>query len=181
MENGLVAVDVLSRWIHVGAAIMLLGGSAFMRYVLMPAAGPLPEAEHEALRGRVMDTWRKFVMIGIGLLLITGLYNYIRAIPQHEGQGLYHGLIGTKILLALVVFFLASALVGRSKALEGFRQDRPKWLAITILLAALVVALAGVAKVAVPSSSPGSKEEQANSETRLPESAPPGEPIRMGA
>lgn len=161
--DALVAVDVLSRWIHVGTAVMLVGGSAFMRYVLMPAAGPLPETEHESLRGRVIATWRKFVMIGIALLLISGFYNYIRAMPGHAGQGLYHGLIGTKILVSLVVFFLASALVGRSPALEKFRQERPKWLTVTIALAAIVIALAGIAKVAVPPSTPAGTAEASTS------------------
>lgn len=153
----LLPVDILSRWIHVGTAIVVLGGSVFMRYVLMPAADPLPEDVHNDLRGRVMGTWRKFVGIGIGLFLLSGFYNYIRAIPAHKGDGLYHGLIGTKIILAFVVFFLASALTGRSAAFEGLRQQRKKWLAVTILLAAIVVALGGVAKVAAKPKPPVEK------------------------
>lgn len=145
--DAMLSVDVLSRWVHVGTAIVIVGGSVFMRFVLMPAADQLPEAEHNALRERVLGTWRKYVGIGIGLFLLSGFYNYFRAI-QAGKEGLYHGLIGTKIIVALVVFFLASALVGRSPALEPLRQQRKKWLAITILLAAIVVALAGVAKVA---------------------------------
>lgn len=144
--DALLPVDVLSRWVHVGTAIVLVGGSVFKRFVLMPAANGLPDSEHTALRERVMGTWRKYVGIAIGLLLLSGVYNYVRAI-QAGRHGLYHALIGTKIILALVVFFLASALVGRSPTFEPLRQQRKKWLAITILLAALVVALAGVAKV----------------------------------
>ena len=93
-------------------------------------------------------------MSGVGLLLISGFYNYIRAIPKHKGDGLYHGLLGTKIILAFGVFFLASALVGRSKSFEPLRQARKKWLTITIVLATLVVLLGGVAKVATRSASP---------------------------
>ena len=148
---------ILSRWIHVGTAIVVLGGSVFMRFVLMPAAAQLPDQEHQALRERVLGRWKRFVLVGIVLFLATGFYNYIAvAIPRVSEGGeaadhakLYHMLMGIKILLAAAVFFLASALVGRSPALEGFRRDRKKWLGITILLAAIVVALAGVLKVVV--------------------------------
>ena len=151
MDWDAIPLVVLMRWVHVGTSIVVLGGSVFMRFVLMPAAASLPEAEHEALRGRIMGRWKKFVMIGIALFLLSGLYNYlIVAIPRHKGDGLYHGLMGTKILLAFAVFFFASALTGRSKGLEGIRRNSRKWLAVTILLAAIVAAIGGFLKVARP-------------------------------
>ena len=39
-------LDLLSRWTHVGAAIVLMGGAIFTRFVLMPAAAELPEEQH---------------------------------------------------------------------------------------------------------------------------------------
>jgi uncharacterized membrane protein len=145
-------IDVLSRWLHIGTVIVLVGGSAFMRFALMPAAAELPEEQHQALRERIFARWRKIVMIGIALILISGLYNFVRALPhlQDDNKGLYHGLIGTKILLALVVFFLASALVGRSEKFEPVRQNAKKWLGILLLLAAIIVGISGYAKVAIP-------------------------------
>ncbi len=148
-------VNVLSRWIHIGFAIVLLGGSVFMRYILMPAAEQLPDAEHEALRARILTRWKRVVMLGITLLLISGFYNYlVVGTPQHKGVPLYHPVMGVKILLAFGVFFLASALTGRSPALEPLRRDRKRWLGVLILLAAIVVALAGYLKVAVPPTAP---------------------------
>jgi uncharacterized membrane protein len=148
MSDALLPVDLLSRWVHVGTAIVLVGGSVFMRYVLLPSAEQIPDDAHAALRGHVLGRWRKFVMIGIALFLLSGFYNYFRAMPAHRGDGLYHGLVGGKILLSFAVFFLASALVGRSPAFEPLRQARKKWLAVLILLSAAVVALGGAAKVA---------------------------------
>ena len=52
------------------------------------------------------------------LFIVSGFYNFARAIPGHKGDGLYHALLGTKILLALILFAISSALVGRSKAFE---------------------------------------------------------------
>jgi uncharacterized membrane protein len=145
--DDLTPLNVFFRWMHIGTAIVVLGGSVFMRFVLMPAAAALPDEEHTALRQRVMGRWKKFVMIGIALFLISGFYNYlVVARPKHEGDKLYHPLIGTKILLAFAVFFLASALTGRSAAFEGIRRNNKKWLLVTIVLAAIVVAISGVLK-----------------------------------
>jgi uncharacterized membrane protein len=147
----LTILDVLSRWVHVGTAVVLVGGSVFMRYVLMPSANAtLGEAEHDALRSQLIRRWKRYVMIGLVLLLASGFYNYIKiAIPQHKGDGLYHGLMGTKILLGFAVFFLGSVLVGRSPRFEGIRQNRAKWLSVLILLSAIVIAIGGLLKVAV--------------------------------
>jgi hypothetical protein len=126
-----------------------------MRYVLMPAAAALPEAEHQVLQQRIMQRWKKFVMAGIGLLLLSGGYNYLAvAIPSHKGEGGYHALLGTKILLALAVFFIASALVGRAKVFEAIRENRRKWLAVIVALSAVIVGISGYVKVAYPAKSP---------------------------
>ena len=163
----MLSLDILSRVIHVGTAVVLVGGSVFMRFVLMPAASRLPEKEHFALREQVLGRWRKFVGVGIGLLIITGFYNYIHlAMPQHSGDGLYHGLMGVKVILAMVIFFIASALTGRSEALDRVRQNAKMWLAILILLATILIAIAGFLKVR--GSVPGGDEGQSTAESYHP-------------
>ena len=147
MDSPLFFLDVLSRFVHVGTAITVVGGSIFLRFALQPAAAPMPEADHAQLRERIMGTWRKIVGIGIGLFLLSGFYNYIRAMDAHRGDGLYHALIGTKILMALVVFFLASALVGRARAFDRLRANSRTWLAVTILLATIIVAISSFLKI----------------------------------
>ena len=140
-------IDVLFRWMHVGTAIVLIGGSVFMRFVLMPATVELPDSEQQALRQRIMQRWKKIVMIGILLLVVSGFFNYVRKIQTSELTPLYNALMGMKILLAFGAFFLASALTGRSPALEKFRTDSKKWLLVLIALTAAVVAIAGFLKV----------------------------------
>ena len=146
MDN-VPAIDVISRFIHVGAAIVMVGGTVFMRFILMPAAAELPQAEHDQLRQRLLARWKQVVYWGIALLLLSGGYNYWLAIRLHTGDGLYHGLVGTKILLALVVFFIASVLIGRSTAFEKLRQNRAQWMGLIVLLAAVIVGLSGFVKV----------------------------------
>jgi len=140
-------IQVISRIVHVATAIVLVGGSVFMRFALMPAAAGLGDAEHEGLRERLMGRWRRFVHGGIALLLASGLYNYVVVMmPLHEGDGRYHMLVGIKLLLVLVLFFLASALVGRSSALQGLRDKARTTLSVMILLAAVIVAISGYLK-----------------------------------
>jgi len=146
--DGLTLIDVLSRWAHVGAAIVLVGGSVFTRFVLMPAAAGLQESEHIALRERIMGRWKKLVMAGILLLLLSGFYNYVKVgIPAHKGDGLYHGLMGLKMLLAFGAFFLASVLTGRSPQFDAIRADASKWLVVLLLLTGSVIAIGGFLKV----------------------------------
>jgi len=143
-------VDVLFRWIHVGTAITVLGGSIFLRFVLQPAASKLPEESHNQLRGLVMQRWKRFVHVGILLFLLSGFYNYLNGMAAHRGDKVYHMLLGIKILLAFVVFFLASALTGRSAAFEKLRENSRLWLAVTISIAAIVVGISGYVKVQHP-------------------------------
>ena len=150
----IIFLDILSRWAHVGATVVLVGGAVFQLFVLIPAASNLSDEDRSLLQDQIASRWQKFIMIGIGLLMLSGFYNFSRAIiiPKAEGMKfppLYHIVIGIKILIAFVVFFLASALSGKSKALESFRTQQKKWLAITITLAVIVIAMAGYAKVAI--------------------------------
>ncbi|GIW96791.1 MAG: hypothetical protein KatS3mg111_0124 [Pirellulaceae bacterium] len=140
-------LDVVSRIVHVGTAIVLVGGATFLRFVLLPAAERIEQSAHEALADSIREKWKRFVHLGIVLLLASGFYNYVRALPLHQGDSLYHALVGTKILAAFVVFFIASALVGRSPALESVRRHRKRWLAILLILAAIIVAISGFVKV----------------------------------
>lgn len=128
-------------------AIVLIGGSVFTLLVLMPAAKLLSEDSESQLRQAVTGRWKRFVHAGILLFLASGFYNYIKAIPLHKGDGLYHGLIGGKMLLAFGVFFLAAAMVGRSPALEPIRQNRKTWLTVLVALSVVIVGLASYAKV----------------------------------
>ncbi|TWU46320.1 hypothetical protein Poly51_57160 [Rubripirellula tenax] len=140
-------IDVLSRIVHVSTAIALVGGSLFTLMVLLPSASELGEEPHKKLAAAIAGRWKKFVHIGVTLFLVSGLYNFVRAIPLHKGDGTYHMLIGIKMVLALFVFFLAAALVGRSEKLAGIRNARKKWLTVLVILAAVIVAISGYTKV----------------------------------
>lgn len=150
MDPTQLTLYTLTRILHVGTAIVLVGGIFFVRFLLMPAATRvLSEADHTKLRAAVMEGWKKYVHAGIGLFLLSGGINYYRVIAErsHKGDPLYHALLGTKMLLALVIFFIASALVGRSAKFESLRQHGRKWLGVNLALALIIVAISGFLKV----------------------------------
>lgn len=142
MDETLI-LPILSRWAHVGTAIVLVGGTAFFRLILIPAL----EGDNSELLGRIRERWKKVVHSGIAIFLLSGFYNYVTMIPKHKGDGLYHGLVGTKILLAMFVFFIASALVGNKPGTQKFRDDAKKWTGIMLMVAAVIVAISGFVKV----------------------------------
>lgn len=135
-------VAVVSRWVHVGTAVVLIGGLTALRFVVAPVLAGNTTAL-EAIRQR----WKKFVHVGIALFLLSGFVNYFLAMASHKGDGLYHGLIGTKIILALIAFFFASALVGRSAGTQKFRDQSAKWKTVVLVLAAVIIAMSGFVKV----------------------------------
>jgi uncharacterized membrane protein len=136
---------VLMRWLHITGAVVAAGGTIFGLLVMLPALRGL----EPDVRSDIMESVRKrfslLFMAGIAALVASGFYNYIAVeIPQHQGQGLYHGLMGAKIALAMVVFFIGSALVGRSKAFEGLRRKRRRWMRRNVTLLLIILVLAAI-------------------------------------
>lgn len=150
---------VASRWLHIVGAITAVGGAIFMRAIVMPSAKDMPADAAQAVRDAFRKRWSMVYGICILTLLATGFYNYlVVTAPQHRGQGAYNALIGLKVILAFAVFFVGSALAGRSPAFEGLRRNAPRWLIINVGLALIVVAIATVLKFipTVPQAAAGS-------------------------
>ncbi|HVJ66331.1 MAG TPA: hypothetical protein VM510_00025 [Caulifigura sp.] len=146
-----MSFDVYSRWFHIWFAAVLLGGAVFQWFALGPAVRDLTDAQKPLFREWVNARWRLVVMAGSLILLVTGFYNYLIVLrPLHKGDGIYHGLMGLKILLALAVFFFAAALAGRSPKFEGMRRRAAMWNLVLIGLLTAIVFIGGYLKVARP-------------------------------
>jgi uncharacterized membrane protein len=153
-------VGILFRWFHILAAVTAVGGTIFMRMALLPSVSVLSDEQRKTLHEAVRSRWVKFVMGAILFLLVSGFYNFFmkaRQLPA-EYKGLYHALFGTKFLMAMVIFFVASALAGRSAAFDGIRKNARFWLTLNMVLGITVVCISGVMR-AVPVKEKG--EEQA--------------------
>lgn len=140
--NELVAL--LMRWMHILSAIALMGGTIFMRFALHPSLATLDAAQQEQLKTAVRRHWAKWVMATSGFLLLSGIVNIVIFTANKEVSAMpYHPIVTLKMLLALVIFFIASVLVGRSANAEKFRAKAVFWLNLNLVLAVVVVMIGG--------------------------------------
>jgi uncharacterized membrane protein len=152
LDGSLVPV-IISRWIHLFAVIVAVGGTVFMRLIVHPTAREvLPPDVGGQFGPTIVRRWSRVLHTCIALILLTGLYNTIVQFPRHRGQPAYHSLWGVKVILALALFFIAIAIMGKSPAFEGMRKNRPMWMAVNIALAAIIVLLSNVLKNLPPTS-----------------------------
>ena len=133
------ALLLLLRWVHIFGAVILVGGLCFSRFALLPALADTEEGSREKLHESIRRKWLPWVILGITLLLVSGLTNFLLFNSTVKSQGWgdgqwmkqtnYHAIFGVKFLLALVVFYFTSGLVGRSSGTAWIRNDRARWQA----------------------------------------------------
>jgi len=147
-------VTLLLRWAHVLAAVVALGGLLFARVALLPTVEELGEETADRVHAGIRRRWLPWVIGAITLLFASGLANYILLIrrikdapelwgPDWMQQTGYHALFGVKFLLAMIVFFLASGLVGRGAGTQWIRDGRRQWLTVATALGIGVVLISG--------------------------------------
>ena len=144
---------LLLRWAHVLAAIVAMGGLVFARFALVPALSDFDAATREKIHDSIRRRWLPWVIGAITVLLASGLANFLlfnNRVKEGEwadGQWMrdnsYHAMFGAKFLLAMVAFYFASGLVGRGQGTQWIRNDRAKWLSVTLGLMLAVVLLSG--------------------------------------
>ena len=133
------------RWMHIVPAVVAGGAMIFVRFALLPALSTLPDAERVRVKETIDRRWRVVVMACITLLLVSGLANFVLyQAPVHKGQQLYHALFGVKFVAAMIVFFLASALSGRSAALASIRANSRFWAGAAAALVVVILLISGV-------------------------------------
>ncbi|HVX86730.1 MAG TPA: hypothetical protein VH253_18250 [Phycisphaerae bacterium] len=138
------------RYVHIASAILMIGGPFFVWFAFMPAARRvLDEESHRKLSEAVNGRWRHMVYLLITLFLISGLYTFLVPVRVNgvlitsrwrdfgeSDKRLYHMIFGFKMIAAFGIFFLASALAGRTKTFAGIRAKRKTFIAVLLLLAA---------------------------------------------
>jgi len=144
---------LLLRWAHVLAAIVAMGGLFFARFALVPALSEIDATTRDRIHDAIRRRWLPWVIGSITVLLASGLANFFLFNGRVKTEGWagdqwmrdtsYHALFGAKFLLALVAFYFASALVGRGEGTQWVRNDRAKWLSVTLGLTLAVVMLSG--------------------------------------
>ena len=139
-------LNLISRWLHIIPAIIMVGGTLFIRLALIPASekGEINADSREAVR----RNWAKWIAICTLLLLVSGFYNaYVKA-SSLQLSGAYVGLLLVKMLLAFGVFYLAARLAGKSAKAIEMRTQEKKWTNMLCLLMLAIVVIAGWMKTA---------------------------------
>ena len=134
-----------SRVLHILASIVLVGGLFYLRTIVAPRlrAGDMAAGADPWFAGSRAG-WAKWVGIATAVLLLTGLFNFYTIVTTYEIATSYHMIGGLKILVALVVFFLAAILAGHTPLAEQFRQKMKFWLSACLVAAVVVVVIGSV-------------------------------------
>lgn len=146
MSNEII-LPLIMRWMHILSAIIGVGGTIFVGFVLNPAMQKgLADDAREAFRNAVMKRWKIFIHPTIILFLLSGFYNYIVVTsPLHRDQSLYHILFGVKFLLALLFFAVVIVATSTLSWSKRLRERGGMWT-LQILLATAIVLVAGLMK-----------------------------------
>jgi uncharacterized membrane protein len=128
---------IVMRYLHIVSAISVVGGILFVMVCLKPAMRVLDEGLRESMMGVVRGRFHKVVIAGIIGLLISGIFNWMTAVEAYsQFKPASDALIGTKVLLALIMFAVVAARMSNIIKSDKLAQM------INIHLAAIVILLA---------------------------------------
>lgn len=130
-------MSTLFQWIHVSAAVIGVGGLAFILIVLLPASRTLDPERQESLLQTVSSRFRWVTWSVIVLLMGSGIYN--TSLAWEAPWGKYWSWLSIKIGLAIVVFLIVLCLSIPLRVLAPFRERRTFWLRLAFVLAMVVI------------------------------------------
>ncbi|HUN81041.1 MAG TPA: hypothetical protein VMV81_05960, partial [Phycisphaerae bacterium] len=77
--------NIIMRFFHIFAVVMAVGGSIFTAFVVLPATHVLTPETRDNFYEIARKRSATLVALSIGLLLITGFYNYLMVqMPMHK-------------------------------------------------------------------------------------------------
>lgn len=126
------------QWIHVSAAVVGVGGMAFMLFLLMPSLRVLAPDQRELLMKKVQGRFRMVSWSVILLLIVSGLFN-VRTYYWELAWGRAWAFLTAKIVLAVAVFALSFALTMPLPIFDKIRARRKRWMTVAFALAMIVI------------------------------------------
>ncbi len=139
--------NVFTRWLHVTCAVVGVGALVCLGLVLLPALGEAEAGVRQAVMARLLPRLKRLLHLALGLLLVTGFYNFYLVMPKVKSldhRGLYQPIIGTKILLALVLFGMVTALLSSVPPSAALLEKRSGWVSLLIALALVILFLSAI-------------------------------------
>lgn len=134
---------ILSRWVHIMSAVLVIGGTFFMRIILPLGLAQADAASREAVFLRCRRIFKMLVHTCILFLLLSGAFNTWRAWKDYGlNHPLMHGLWGPHMFLGVTAMVIALILLAS--------KQPPKWhktgAAINLVILFLAVAVASTLK-----------------------------------
>ena len=109
-------LHILSRFVHISSAILLLGGAFYARQVLLPILSGLPSGQVDIPARTAQTRFRATLWSLLVLIVLSGLYNFTSySGPPHTST--YHMWFGIKMLLVLHI--LATAVLWGTSPYSG--------------------------------------------------------------
>ncbi len=139
-------MSLVSRWLHVLAAITWIGGMLFITLVLMPVTRRLDDA---ALRARLVHSiglrFRALGWIALGILVATGIINlwlhpFLLSFPRLHWK---LGLVVLTLILSAFHDFVLGPRAGAPGA-DPSARVRASWAARVNVLVVLVIVWLGL-------------------------------------
>jgi uncharacterized membrane protein len=128
------------RYFHLMAAIIGIGGTFMLRYVVLPSLESQDEEVRQRFHGKARRKLGWIIPGALGVLLISGIVNLLRAFTVAPPLP-YHIIFGIKFLLVLPLFTIAVMLVLPGNPPNRFQRNRRLWLSFNAHLGFLIVAL----------------------------------------
>ncbi len=134
-------MDIISRWLHIAAAAVAVGGLVYARFVVFPSLQFLSEDVRAMLSAQCSARLKPIALSAIAALFLSGAYNLYRVLDQGIVDASYHAVFGIKFLLAFHLFamlFLLSAPPGGDAARDA---RRPRLMFGAIISGLVILAL----------------------------------------
>ena len=135
-------MKAIMQWLHLAAVVVAVGGTAFIRLILLRSFIAIDMQARQRVMAGVARHFYPTLWWAILAILVSGLFNLHEALQGADA--LYVAVLAAKILLALILFAVAFAVTLPWPSLAEFQRQRPRWLAVNLALAAVILFLSAV-------------------------------------
>jgi len=135
-------MKALMQWLHLAAVVVAVGGTAFIRLILLRSFIAIDMQARQRVMAGVARYFYPTLWWAILAILVSGLFNLHEALQGADT--VYIAVLAAKILLALILFSIAFAVTLPWPTLAEFQRRRPRWLAVNLALAAVILFLSAV-------------------------------------
>jgi len=131
-------MSTFMQWLHLMAAVVVLGGMGFLLLILMPSLEVLSTEQREVLFKAVAGRFRWATWSAILLLMASGLY-MVRRYYWEDPWGPAWKVLTLKIVLAFALFAIVLGFSIPLSLFDRMRAGRKTWLLAAFSLGVVVV------------------------------------------